>query len=226
MTGAGERLSDLPEPLPKSERVLWQGKPEWQRLAIEAFHVRKVAIYFAILAAWRATALLADGATAGEAAVGAASLLGLGAAAGLLLAGLAWASARTTLYTITSRRLVMRIGIALPMTLNIPFRVVEGASVKLFSDGTGNIPLAIRAGDRIAILVLWPHARPWHVARPQPMLRAVGDAAQVARILGQALIDAVPAIAASGAMAVPTPQTNPAPAGQSQTSGQFKPAAA
>ena len=36
----------------------------------------------------------------------------------------AWASARTTVYTITNRRVVMRFGIALPMTLNLPFTLI------------------------------------------------------------------------------------------------------
>jgi len=57
------------------------------------------------------------------------------------------------------------------------------------------------------------------------VLRAAGLLV-LARILGQALLDAVPAIAASGAVTAPAPQANHAPAGQSQTSGQFKPAAA
>ncbi|MFN6997976.1 MAG: molybdenum cofactor biosynthesis protein MoaE [Aquincola tertiaricarbonis] len=33
--------------------MLWQGSPQWAALAISAFHVRKVAIYFALILAWQ-----------------------------------------------------------------------------------------------------------------------------------------------------------------------------
>ena len=49
---AFEPIRGLPDHLPKGERLLWQGAPDWRLLAIQAFHVRKVAIYFALIAAW------------------------------------------------------------------------------------------------------------------------------------------------------------------------------
>ena len=42
-------------------------------------------------------------------------------------------------------------------------------------------------GDKVAYLLLWPHARPWRLSKPEPMLRAVPDAARVAAILARAL---------------------------------------
>ena len=51
----------LPEPLPPGETVLWQGSPDWLLLARRAFHVRKVAVYFGLLLAWRVAGTLADG---------------------------------------------------------------------------------------------------------------------------------------------------------------------
>ncbi|MGA2129178.1 MAG: PH domain-containing protein, partial [Xanthobacteraceae bacterium] len=52
-------------------------------------------------------------------------------------------------------------------------------------------------------LVLWPHVRPWHVARPQPMLRAVPDALRVAETLARAMVlaaeSAEPEAGATGA---------------------------
>jgi len=100
---------------------------------------------------------------------------------------LAWLFSRTTVYTIASRRVVLRSGVALPMTLNIPFRLVESAALRTYRDGTGGILLALAGPDRISYLHLWPNARPWRAARPEPMLRAVPDAARVAEILAQAL---------------------------------------
>ena len=67
----------------------------------------------------------------------------------------------------------MRIGIALPMTLNLPFaHRSRRPGCRLHADGSGDIAAALAGGDRIAYLHLWPHARPWQLARPEPMLRA------------------------------------------------------
>ncbi len=181
-----DRIRGIDEPLPEGERLLWQGAPSWRSLARHAFHVRKVAIYFAVLLAWRVASGLADGESALTLAV-AALWFGLLALAGLaVLAVLAWASARTSIYAITSRRVVMRIGVALPMTVNLPLHRLAAAALRRYRDGTGDIPLALRGNDRIAWLHLWPHVRPWRLARPEPMLRSVPDAARVARILADA----------------------------------------
>ncbi len=40
----------LPGQLPPGETILWQGAPHWRALARDAFHVRGVAVYFALLA--------------------------------------------------------------------------------------------------------------------------------------------------------------------------------
>ena len=54
------------------------------------------------------------------------------------------------------------------------------------ADGSGDLPLTLSGEDRIAWLHLWPHARPFHLAHPEPMLRSVPDAAAVAQLLSQA----------------------------------------
>ena len=53
--------------------------------------------------------------------------------------------------------------------------------------GTGDLALRVKPGNRIAYLHLWPHARPWHVTAPEPMMRSVPDAADVSAILARAL---------------------------------------
>ena len=39
----------LPGPLPQGETQLWHGSPSWQGLALRAFRVRTVALYFAVM---------------------------------------------------------------------------------------------------------------------------------------------------------------------------------
>ena len=56
--------------------------------------------------------------------------------------------------------------------------------------GAGEIALSLSGSDRISFLVLWPHARPWRVRKPQPMLRAVPDGVRVAGLIARALAEA------------------------------------
>lgn len=182
-----EPIRGLPEHLPPGEEMLWQGAPRWSALARRAFHVRKVAVYFAIILVWRIFADLSAGETTGEVVVGALwiTALALVSIGGLLL--LAWAMARSTVYTITTRRLVMRFGVALPMIVNFPFAQIHSAQMKRHRDETGDIPIVLVASTRTSYTVLWPHVRPWHFTKPQPMLRAIPDVARVAGILSDAL---------------------------------------
>jgi hypothetical protein len=182
-----EPVRGLPDQLPKGERILWQGAPSWRDLAVNAFHARKVIVYFAILGVVQAAAQLASGSALDDALRPFLWLMPMGLAAAAILAALAYLSARTTVYTITDKRLVFRIGMALPITLNLPFRLVDQASLRLFANGTGDIPVVLHEGNKFAYLVLWPHAKRWEFARPQPMMRSVPDAEAVARLLAQAL---------------------------------------
>ena len=181
-----EAARGLPEMLPAGERVLWQGSPDWQQLARRAFHVRKLVVYFAALVVLRLVLMAADGAGAGAMAVSALWMVLLAATALALLCFTAWLSAQSAIYTVTNKRVVMRIGIVLTLTFNVPFRRIAAAGLHLDADGTGDLPLQLAGTDTIAYLHLWPHARPWRAARPEPMLRCVPHAAQVATLLADA----------------------------------------
>jgi len=196
----------LPEPLPASERILWQGSPDWRALAVRAFHVRKIAIYFALILAVRAVLLLAEGGSASAVALDILWLSPVPLLALAILASLAWLSSRTTVYTITDKRVVMRVGIVLTLTFNLPLRTLRNADLHCSRDATGDIALALPEGDHIAYLHLWPHARPWTLKHPQPMLRSVRDASRVAQILVSAW-SAVAGAEATGSAAAPIAAT-------------------
>ena len=179
----------LPTALPKGETLLWQGAPDWRALAIHAFHLRKLAVYFAVLVVWTVGAALLDGAEGGllialwpiPAAIAALSVMAL----------LAYLTARATIYTITSQRVVIRFGVALPMTINLPYKQIGTASMKQHGGAVGDISLELMGDDRIAYLILWPHIRPWKFARAQPTLRCIPDVDRIARMLSTALATAV-----------------------------------
>ena len=197
----GEPLNGLPQRPPAGETILWQGAPQWRATALRTFHVRKVALYFAALFAWGVLDAMFDGDAPGAALAGAAKVIPVAIVVVASLLGLSVAVARTTVYTITTQRVVMRFGLALPMAVNLPFRLVAGASVKAWPDGTGNIPLQLHRGARVGYIVMWPNVRPWYLARPQPMLRAIADVQKIAPILARALADAEAALAAQAAQA-------------------------
>ena len=182
-----EPVRGLPEKLPAGERMLWQGTPSWRALAIRAFHARKVAIYFAALIVWRLLLAWRDGEALREAALAAAWLVPLAAAAVGMLCAIAWLTARSAVYTITDRRVVMRVGVVLEVAFNLPLVSVDGASAQVHRDGTADISLELGGDVRIAYAHLWPHARPFRLRKPEPMLRCVPDGARVAAILAEAL---------------------------------------
>ena len=184
-----EAAPGLPSALPAGERVVWQGAPDWQRLAIHAFHVRKAALYFALMLAVQAINLTAPDSGTGMKPLAEVAWKPWVVAAGLyalalaLLLGTAWMSARSTLYTLTNKRVVMRIGIVLTLTFNLPFKRIAGASLKVQSAGTGDLALALHPEDRIGWAHLWPHQRAGHVTQPQPTLRCVPNGQQVGELL-------------------------------------------
>jgi hypothetical protein len=180
----------LPETLPPGERLLWQGSPDWRVLARRAFHLRKLAAYFAAMVLLRAGFVYGDTGSLIDALRATPGPLALAALALGLVMLLAWLSAHSTVYSVTNKRVVMRIGIVLTLTFNIPLRRIATAGLHMDARGTGDLPLALLPPDRIAYLHLWPHARPWRMARPEPMLRCVPDAARVAQTLSQAWTEA------------------------------------
>jgi hypothetical protein len=191
-----EAAPGLPEPLPKGEALLWQGSPEWKTLAVNAFHIRKLTVYFAIILALRVVFALSEGSNLAEVAISIAILAPIAGLSIGLMAFMAWLTARSTMYTITDQRIVMRIGIVLSVTFNLPFKSLDRVGLKRFANGTGDLVLAIGANDHIAYLHLWPHARPWKFAKPEPMLRSIANVVAVANTLSQAMK------AASGGVAI------------------------
>lgn len=182
---AFEPIKGLPERPPMGEDILWQGRPSVRALARDAYKLHWIAFYFVLIVLWRAGAGYAEGGLKLALAMGIPyvilGLMGLG-----VVWLLAFAQARTAVYTLTSARVVMRVGAALPVTFNIPFAQVGAASLDLRRDGTGTIALETTGATRISYLTLWPHLRPGHARKTQPALRCIPDAQAVAQMLAEA----------------------------------------
>jgi hypothetical protein len=191
-----ELVPGLPERLPEGETILWQGRPAWFPFARRAFWLRGLAIYFGLLLAWQVVTGVQEGLGLGGIVVGAAPLMLTAFCCLLGLGFIGWLSARMSIYTVTDRRVVMQVGIALPTTINLPFAVIESMGVRQHRDGTEDILLTIARPHRVSLIALWPHCRPFRLARPEPLLRGLRQQEGVARILARAL-------AASAAQPVP-----------------------
>jgi hypothetical protein len=182
-----EPIRGLPGKLPDGEVILWQGEPKWTLLAFQAFHVRAVAVYFAAMLGWRAFAAI----RAGTAPLKALEAIMLVAPIALIAIGLltllAWLNSRTTVYTLTNRRIVMRFGVAFPKAINFPLPLIDSAAVKAEGKRAGDLALTLKPPNKIAFLQLWPHARPWRLTTPQPTLRALADVQAVAALLVSAM---------------------------------------
>jgi hypothetical protein len=180
-----EPIRGLPEKLPEGEHILWQGRPSVRMLAREALSTRTIGIYFLIVAGLRVAISTTDYPFAQ--ALGHAvpvlmfGLLGIG-----ILYGIAFVQARATVYTLTNKRVAMRIGAALTMTLNLPYTWIGNASVALGKSGHGTIAFELIGDTRLSYVMTWPHVRPWYMARTQPALRCIPDVASVARIFAEA----------------------------------------
>ena len=162
-----EPIRGLPGELPEDEHILWQTAPDWVSHVKGALHIRLAALYFGTIVLW--AAMRGDSNT-----VIGVTVLGLIAVG--LFALFAYGVGRTTVYTLTNKRVVLRIGVALNKCINIPLAEIESANLKMLGQGHGNIVLQLKGMPRLGYIMLWPHARSLRFVRPQPMLRAIPDA--------------------------------------------------
>lgn len=185
-----EPVEGLPELPPEGETILWQGKPNWWALAKESLALKWVMGYFVFLGAWRSVALMAQYDTL-TSIKGSVPFLILGLIVCAILTAIAWTQAVTTVYTVTNRRIAMRIGAALTITYNFPYRWIGSADLDLRTSGTGTIALKLTGETRMSYINCWPHIRPWHIRNPEPALRCIPEAAHVAGLIAEAAESAV-----------------------------------
>ncbi len=182
-----EPAPGLPESLPRGEQVLWQGASDARSLALGTFHTRKLAVYFTVLLGLRLVLQMTDGVPFAMALSDVALLALLAAIALGLLSLYASLVARSTMFTITNRRIVIRCGVAVPMTVNLPFSRIDAVGVRERGDGSGEIAVLPERQSRVSYILLWPMVKPWRWFRVQPVLRGIPDVATVATVIADAI---------------------------------------
>lgn len=179
-------IPGVDESLPADETLLWTGRPTVRGQLRHGLFLRIAGLWLVVAAV---LPLVQPGAMEGNplahlAWTGVVALLVLGMAALF-----AWMVRRTTVYAVTDRRVVMRIGIALSSVLNIPLEELAGASCRTHRDGSGDIYLPLADKSDVGWALLWPHVRPWRLARAEPALRWIDQVQEVSGILTAAALE-------------------------------------
>ena len=118
---------------------------------------------------------------------------------------MAYVLARTTVYTITTARVAMRVGAALTVTLNLPFTRIASADLAVNRDGTGSVGVRDIGRDPAQLPRSLAPCPAMADEETQPALRSIPDAAEVAQIVADAAETRVsqPEIASRAASGTP-----------------------
>ncbi|MEL6481948.1 MAG: photosynthetic complex putative assembly protein PuhB, partial [Pseudomonadota bacterium] len=173
---------------------------------------------FGLVLAWNLAGLIAGRANLAEATgqlliQGTLVFIALG-----VLTLIAWATARQTVYTVTNRRVVLRFGLAMDMSVNLPFTQIGSLDMAKRGDGTADLVLGLTGPHSLGLWHIWPNSKPWCWTKPRPMLRALPDGVEAGRILAEAL-------AADQARRADLPAPSVAPAPRPAASPAASPAA-
>ena len=170
-----EPVEGLPDFLPEGETMVWQGRPTVAAMARRVFFIPHLALYFGLLIAGHTLYRLMEGVSAAQVMGTFVWQAGLAATVLVLLAWLARSYAASVMYTLTSERLVIRSGVALPMMVNIPIEQITAADMRVYRDGTGDIVLTPIADRKLHWVLLWPNVSAWYSRPIRPLLRGLAE---------------------------------------------------
>jgi hypothetical protein len=170
-----EPVEGLPDYLPEGETMVWQGRPTVAAMARRVFFIPHLALYFGLLIAGHTVYRLMEGVSGVQVLGTFVWQAGLAATVLVLLAWLARSYAASVVYTLTSERLVIRSGVALPMMVNIPIEQITAADMRVYRDGTGDIVLTPVADRKLHWILLWPNVSAWYTRPIRPLLRGLAD---------------------------------------------------
>jgi len=168
-------VEGLPCCLPEGEAMVWQGRPTVAAMARRVFFIPHLALYFGLLIAGHTVYRLMEGVSAAQVMGTFVWQAGLAATVLVLLAWLARSYAASVMYTLTSERLVIRSGVALPMMVNIPIEQITAADMRVYRDGTGDIVLTPVADRKLHWVLLWPNVSAWYLRPIRPLLRGLAE---------------------------------------------------
>ena len=154
---APDAALSLSENLPNGEQLIWQGRPERYALATRAMYLKYIAFYLVALIAARTGYLILDGESVATWSGMLAWQLLASAFVILLIVGLAAVYSRTTRYSLTNERLIIKTGAAITIHINLPLQQITAADLREYSDGTGDITLQVSRAEKLYWLLRLRH---------------------------------------------------------------------
>lgn len=188
MSIARRWIAGVDEPLPEGEEILWTGSPDVRATTRHVMHLRVWGSYMVALVVLVGASALSSLTVADTVRVLVLPLL----LTAVLLGAVAWigrAVARTSTYVVTTRRVILQVGIAFPIAINIPLRLIDNAALKRFRDGSGELRLTLSPEVKLAYIALWPHVDVFrNLANPRPKLRGLADPDRVGQLIRDAVV--------------------------------------
>ena len=170
---------DVLSVIPENEEVIWHGRPNLRRFSLSALGLRYLMLYLLIISI-----------TTFSSNFGNLTLLLFlqmmfpyiisCCLAGIILVMIGISQVIPTVYVITSKRIIIKSGLALIFMLNVPFDKVANIDKKVFNDGCGDISFKLIGNKRIPFFAGWPSVRPWYFNDPEPTFRCIPDVDVVA----------------------------------------------
>jgi len=176
---------DILSIIPEDEKIIWYGRPDLRRFCLTALGLKYIFFYLIIIFFSILYARFGDFNFIKIVQVLFPYLISSFLAV-LLLIIIGTSQVLPTIYVITSRRVIIRSGLALIFMLNVPFDKIASIDKNHYSDGSGNISFKLISNKRVPFFASWPSVRPWYFSNPEPTFRCIADVEVIALKLSEA----------------------------------------
>ena len=175
---------DILSAIPTGEKIVWYGRPDIRRFCLSAMGLKYVLVYLLFAIIFDIYSNL-EGPGISSYIGGILPYILSFSLALILLVLIGISQVVSTFYVITSKRIIIKSGVALIFMLNVPFSKIYNIQKQELSDGTGSISLELLGNKRIPFFACWPSVRPWYFNNPQPTFRCISDVNVVALYLSK-----------------------------------------
>lgn len=176
---------DILSVIPKDEVIIWHGRPDLRRFCLTAIGIKYILVYLIIITCSIIYTRYGDFNLITFLQVLVPYLLSCCLAI-MLLVIVGISQVLPTVYVITSKRVIIKSGLALIFMLNVPFDKIASIDKNHYSDGSGNISFKLISKKRVPFFASWPSVRPWYFSNPEPAFRCIADVDVIALKLSEA----------------------------------------
>ena len=176
---------DILSVIPKDEEIIWHGRPDLRRFCLTAIGIKYILVYLIVITCSIIYTRYGDFNLITILQVLVPYLLSCCLAI-ILLVIVGISQVLPTVYVITSKRVIIKSGLALIFMLNVPFDKIASIDKNNYSDGSGNISFKLISNKRVPFFASWPSVRPWYFSNPEPTFRCIADVDVIALKISEA----------------------------------------